>query len=101
MNYTLEQYQAKIADPYAMGTFIDNHDNERWLYVNGDHVYYKSALVYVLYGTGIPIIYYGTEQGYAGGDDPNNREPLWTSQYNVSDLHHRLLYCFFSMNNMK
>ena len=25
----------------------------------------------------IPILYYGTEQGFNGGDDPNNRESLW------------------------
>ena len=24
-------------------------------------------------------MYYGTEQGYAGGNDPNNREQLWTN----------------------
>jgi alpha-amylase len=23
-------------------------------------------------------MYYGSEQMYAGGNDPNNREPLWT-----------------------
>ena len=26
---------------------------------------------------GIPIIYYGTEQGFQGPKDPNNRESLW------------------------
>ena len=26
---------------------------------------------------GIPIIYYGTEQAFDGGNDPNNRESLW------------------------
>jgi alpha-amylase len=31
-----------------------------------------------LFGKGIPIVYYGTEQGYAGGYDPDNRETLWT-----------------------
>lgn len=28
---------------------------------------------------GIPIIYYGSEQGFAGGADPNNREALWSN----------------------
>jgi alpha-amylase len=31
---------------------------------------------------GIPIIYYGSEQGFNGGNDPDNREPLWTSNFN-------------------
>jgi len=26
---------------------------------------------------GIPIIYYGDEQGFNGGADPQNREPIW------------------------
>ncbi len=30
---------------------------------------------------GIPIVYYGSEQGYAGGNDPNNREALWPSNF--------------------
>ena len=29
------------------------------------------------YIQGIPIVYYGTEQGYSGGNDPSNRESLW------------------------
>mmetsp|Transcript_21694 Transcript_21694/g.33722 ORF Transcript_21694/g.33722 Transcript_21694/m.33722 type:complete len:472 (-) Transcript_21694:75-1490(-) len=82
VNYTQNLYTQQISDPYAMGTFIDNHDNPRWLHLDSDYVYYKSALTYVVYGIGIPIIYYGTEQGYAGGNDPNNREPLWTSNFN-------------------
>ena len=28
-------------------------------------------------GDWIPIIYYGTEQGFNGGSDPSNRESLW------------------------
>ncbi|XP_068759344.1 uncharacterized protein [Montipora capricornis] len=28
-------------------------------------------------GDWIPIVYYGTEQGFNGGSDPNNRESLW------------------------
>lgn len=36
---------------------------------------------------GIPIIYYGTEQGYHGGNDPNNRETLWPNYNTGSDLY--------------
>lgn len=28
---------------------------------------------------GIPILYYGSEQGFSGGSDPKNREPLWNN----------------------
>lgn len=36
-----------------------------------------------LFTTGIPIIYYGTEQAYSGGNDPANRESLWPN-FNTS-----------------
>ncbi|KAH7308654.1 alpha-amylase [Stachybotrys elegans] len=75
-------------DPTTMGTFIDNHDNRRWLNNNGDRSLLKNALAYVILARGIPIVYYGTEQGYAGGDDPQNREDLWRSGFNTqSDLY--------------
>lgn len=32
---------------------------------------------------GIPIIYQGQEQFYAGGDVPNNREAIWLSEYST------------------
>lgn len=34
--------------------------------------------------TGIPIIYQGQEQHYAGGGTPKNREALWSSGYSTS-----------------
>jgi len=32
---------------------------------------------------GIPIVYYGTEQNFDGGNDPANREILWPSNFNT------------------
>jgi alpha-amylase len=69
-------------DAATLGTFIDNHDNERWLHKNGDRSLLKNALAYVILARGIPIVYYGTEQAYGGGQDPQNREDLWRSNYN-------------------
>ncbi len=42
----------------------------------------KNALTFTMFTDGIPFIYYGTEQGFQGGDDPLNREPLWASRFN-------------------
>lgn len=64
-----------------LGTFIENHDNTRFLNEQPDRVVYRNALAFVLLSTGIPIIYYGAEQEYAGGNDPACREPLWTSGF--------------------
>ena len=44
-------------------------------------------IIILLYTQGIPIIYYGTEQGYHGGNDPNNRETLWPNYNTNSDLY--------------
>lgn len=39
------------------------------------------ALAFLLAIDGIPCIYYGTEQDFSGGNDPQNREDLWDSGY--------------------
>lgn len=36
---------------------------------------------------GIPIIYYGTQQYFAGGNDPNNREILWNNLDTSSEMY--------------
>jgi len=79
-----QQYTSEMGDVNLLGTFIDNHDNARFLSVQSDMELYKNALVYTLLSSGIPIIYYGTEQAFDGTNDPHNREPLWTSNYNQS-----------------
>ena len=71
-------------DTSVLGTFIDNHDQPRFLAVQPDTWRYRNALVFTLFSTGIPIVYYGTEQGFRGGADPKNREPLWTSRYDTT-----------------
>eukprot|EP01098_Paradermamoeba_levis_P009562 TRINITY_DN4000_c0_g1_i1.p1 TRINITY_DN4000_c0_g1~~TRINITY_DN4000_c0_g1_i1.p1 ORF type:complete len:470 (-),score=82.76 TRINITY_DN4000_c0_g1_i1:211-1620(-) len=68
--------------PQYEATFLDNHDNARFLNQNNDLVAYKAALTLQLMTVGIPIVYYGTEQAFTGGNDPNNREPLWSSSFN-------------------
>lgn len=82
------QISSLFPDPTALGTFLDNHDNVRWLNQKNDVSLLKNALAYVVLSRGIPILYYGTEQGYSGGADPANREDLWRSGFNnQSDLY--------------
>ena len=75
---------SSFPDPAALGTFLDNHDNPRWLNQKNDQTLLKNALAFVILSRGIPILYYGTEQGYAGGADPANREDLWRSGFSTS-----------------
>ena len=62
--------------------FLDNHDVARFLHGEADDGALRAALVYLLLRDGMPVLYYGTEQGFAGGNDPANREPLLASGYN-------------------
>jgi alpha-amylase len=61
---------------------LDNHDQVRFLSVQSDLALYRAALAYVFMAQGIPIVYYGSEQGFNGGADPDNREPLWPTKFN-------------------
>ena len=56
---------------------MDNHDNPRFLHLNPSHTALRNELTFIMMGDWIPIVYYGTEQGFNGGSDPNNRESLW------------------------
>ncbi|KAL4987785.1 glycoside hydrolase superfamily [Aspergillus falconensis] len=86
-----DQISSAFPDPSALGTFLDNHDNPRWLSQKSDKSLLKNALAYVILARGIPIVYYGTEQGYAGGNDPANREDLWRSNFNTdADLYNAI-----------
>jgi len=51
------------ADPWRMPSFVDNHDVDRFL-ASGDETGLRQALLAMLTLPGIPVIYYGTEQGF-------------------------------------
>jgi alpha-amylase len=71
-----------VAPRDALVGFIDNHDVPRFLYdAPGGVPALKAALVFLMTEDAIPCVYYGTEQGFIGGNDPANREPLWWSDY--------------------
>ncbi|KAJ2980566.1 hypothetical protein NUW58_g6913 [Xylaria curta] len=67
----------------VLGSFIENHDNPRFPALTGDIALAKNAIAATMMMDGIPIIYQGQEHHYRGRDDPDNREPLWTSQYST------------------
>lgn len=71
-------------------SFIDNHDVARFLFgLQGiaeplRTSIFHNAISYLMLIEGIPCIYYGTEQAFAGGNDPANREVLWDAGFNKS-----------------
>lgn len=71
-----------IPPPKALVNFIDNHDVPRFLFgSSGDAAALHNALTLLYTEEGIPDLYYGTEQDFRGGNDPANREVLWTTGF--------------------
>ncbi|KAF4566575.1 hypothetical protein EYR36_012006 [Pleurotus pulmonarius] len=67
----------------SVGSFLENQDQPRILSKTKDLSMVLNAMTWPFIHDGIPIIYYGQEQGFAGGEDPNNREALWPTDYST------------------
>ncbi|KAF8957053.1 glycoside hydrolase family 13 protein [Flammula alnicola] len=63
------------------GSFIENHDQPRVQFGTKDPGLVSNAITWPFIQDGIPIMYYGQEQGFEGSSDPSNREALWSSGY--------------------
>lgn len=66
--WRIERTLAVHADPWRMPTFVDNHDVDRFLAGAGEPAL-KQALLAMLTLPGIPVLYYGTEQGFRSQRD--------------------------------
>lgn len=81
-------------DITLMGSFLENHDNNRFPSITSDNSLIQNAIAFQLLADGIPIVYQGQEQKFNGGGVPANREQLWKSGYNQNSefyLHIRKL----------
>lgn len=82
-----DHYRAVAAnyDPAAQNqlvTFLDNHDQPRFLSIPGATINrLKVALVFLYTTCGIPCLYYGTEQGFNGAKDPWDREDMFAGRF--------------------
>ncbi|KAJ4474354.1 glycoside hydrolase superfamily [Lentinula aciculospora] len=70
---------------FYVGSFVENQDNPRLQSTVSDQSIVKNFITWPFINDGIPILYYGQEQGYQGGDDPANREALWLSGFSIDD----------------
>jgi glycosidase len=72
-------------DPSAqmrLVTFLDNHDQPRFLSAGGaTAARLNVALAFLYTSRGIPCLYYGTEQAFNGTTDPNDREDMFAGQF--------------------
>ena len=83
----LKNSRSHFPAPEYMATFVENHDNPRFLNRCNDIGKFTNAVIFSFLWEGIPVFYYGGEQYYAGGADPGNREPLWDNYNTKSTLY--------------
>src|SRR4029079_10765565 len=84
VNYRTEPQPGGIgvAPSKSLVNFMDNHDVARFLFdALGDKDALRNAFVLLMTEEGIPCLYYGDEQDFSGGNDPSNREVLWTTGF--------------------
>lgn len=63
LGHRIESMMRVHARPHLMPSFVDNHDVDRFL-AGGDDAGLQLALLAIHTLPGIPIVYYGTEQGF-------------------------------------
>jgi alpha-amylase len=77
--------QAMFPDANVWTNFLDNHDQQRFASRDGDDIVRDAnGVTFLMFNSGIPVVYYGFEQRFNGSGDPYNREPFWTSGYDTS-----------------
>jgi len=97
------------ATQHQLVTFLDNHDQPRFLSVPGATVdRLKIALTFLYTAQGIPCLYYGTEQAFNGGNDPWDREDMFAGQFESGpskgdnfDMTHPLYQFVARLNNYR
>ncbi|KAL1885186.1 hypothetical protein Plec18167_001843 [Paecilomyces lecythidis] len=80
----INSVKSACKDSTVLGSFSENQDNPRFASYTSDISLAKNIIAYTILADGIPIIYGGQEQHYAGGNDPANREAVWLAGYNTS-----------------
>ena len=90
--------RSKFPAPEYMATFVENHDNPRFLNKCNDKSKFTNAVIFSLLWEGIPVFYYGGEQYFHGGNDPNNREPMW-GHYDTKSILYGLIKNTHALRN--
>ncbi|HXD00807.1 MAG TPA: alpha-amylase family glycosyl hydrolase [Verrucomicrobiae bacterium] len=86
-HYTAVAGDYDPASQMQLVTFLDNHDNPRFLSTsasNNNTNELNLALAFLYTARGIPCLYYGTEQGFDGPTDPDDREDMFAGEFKDS-----------------
>lgn len=91
--------KSSAKDSTLLGTFMENHDNPRFPSYTSDMAQAQNAIAFTLLADGVPIIYEGQEQHFSGGNDPYNREAVWSSDYSTSAPLHGFIAALNQLRN--
>ena len=80
--HRLQRLMRPGQDPGLQPRFVDNHDVDRFL-ANGSKAGMSQALLMLMTIPGIPVIYYGTEQGFRG-----QRDSMFAGGYGSQGVNH-------------
>ena len=86
-SYYHNNIHGQYINPSYNGIWLGNHDNARFLDECKNKNYLRNAIIFTLFYEGIPIFYYGDEQYFNGGSDPQNREIMFGHHDNTSDAY--------------
>ncbi|KAK9235373.1 glycoside hydrolase superfamily [Lipomyces kononenkoae] len=96
----IDTLKSECTDTTLLGSFLENQDNPRFPSYTSDESLIKNAIAYTILSDGIPIIYYGQEQGLNGGNDPYNREALWlTGGYSTTSTFYKYIASLNQIRN--
>lgn len=99
LNSTITAIHQSCQDPTMLGVFSENHDNPRFLSQTNDTHLNMNMIAFTMLAGGIPIIYQGQEQGFSGGNDPSNREALWTSNFSTKTASYAMIASINQIRN--
>ncbi|KAL8936152.1 MAG: hypothetical protein Q9216_005084 [Gyalolechia sp. 2 TL-2023] len=99
LSFAMTAIPETCQDSSLLGIFSENHDNPRFLSYTKDMHLNMNVIAFTLLAGGIPIIYQGQEQGFSGGNDPSNREALWTSSYSTQSTLYRFIASINQVRN--
>jgi alpha-amylase len=86
----IQNYETLYKAPQYNGIWLGNHDKPRFLHYCQSSYKRKAlrnGIIFILFYEGIPMFYYGDEQYFNGGEDPNNREILFGNYNKQSDIY--------------
>lgn len=94
----IEKVKNDAVNSSRLGTFMENHDQDRFPSVTSDTALNKNAIAFTFLQDGIPIIFQGQEQFYTGNDQ-TGRAAVWLSGFNTATQWYSLIASLNQLRN--